>query len=541
MIRITTSFISTLAFIISLAQGYENKTALIIGNTNYSVGKLKNPVNDADLLSSTLADQGFDVITKYDLDRAGMIKSLREFQKEVTVRKGIALFYYSGHGLQFDGDNYLVPIDADVQNEFEIESECLKSSRILRMLEFMDNPLNIVILDACRNNPFGSSYRSTTQGLAQPTVAPTGSIIAFSTAPSKVASDGEGSNGLYTQELVKAISTPNLSIEEVFKQTRRNVASISSGKQVPWENSSLLGDFYFIEENEKLNPIATSNELSHYLSPKVISGNLTQYLERKQALKQAVRQLESLVSEIPPEHKSLFSGEYIGQIIQEKAFKDFENNLQNPIYNLNGVKSINISFGYLVESMKYNQEQKLLEKGIYLPGAMVFKTKYEYFENGFVRTSTDPSNFSEYTDGQKQGDTLVILNKGGDILSISFSNFTYSGDYLAYHKYDSIRNTITSYYARFRPKEARKSNKMLSKRWIPYREVQLNEMGLISSVINPLDDYSRTRLSYNDQSQIQKVESKKINIEYSYDDNGRLSGKVSNGTQVKYNYEYFQR
>jgi len=114
------------------------------------------------------------------------------------------------------------------------------------MLEFIKNPLNIVILDACRNNPFPGSYRSTDRGLAQPSVNPTGSIIAFSTAPGKVASDGIGDHGLYTQELIKAIEMPGLSIEEVFKITRRNVALLSNQQQVPWENSSLLGDFYFI-------------------------------------------------------------------------------------------------------------------------------------------------------------------------------------------------------------------------------------------------------------------------------------------------------
>jgi hypothetical protein len=241
--------------ILLFCQDHENKTALIIGNTNYEVGALKNPVNDAKDLAETLSKVGFDVIVAYDLTNEGMKEAVREFGKKIKENPGIALFYYSGHGLQKSGTNYLVPIDADMEASYEIEDECMESDRVLRMLGFMKNPLNIIILDACRNNPFPSDYRSLSGGgLAQPASAPTGSIIAFSTAPGRVASDGEGKNGLYTQELIKAIRTPGLSIEQVFKATRRKVATISQEKQIPWENSSLLGDFYFIKSPEETKP-----------------------------------------------------------------------------------------------------------------------------------------------------------------------------------------------------------------------------------------------------------------------------------------------
>jgi len=242
---VPTILIAVLLFETTYGQNYEYKTALIIGNTNYKVGKLKNPVNDARDLSSTLQELGFTVITKYDVGLIEMKAAMREFKKEVGNKKGIALFYYSGHGVQRNGVNYLIPVDADIQYQYEVEDQSIQGDYVLRMLEFMKNPLNIVILDACRNNPFAGSYRSTDRGLAQPSVNPTGSIIAFSTAPGKVASDGIGNNGLYTQELIKAIKIPGLSIEEVFKSTRRNVAMLSNQQQVPWENSSLLGDFYF--------------------------------------------------------------------------------------------------------------------------------------------------------------------------------------------------------------------------------------------------------------------------------------------------------
>ena len=159
--------------------------------------------------------------------------------------KGIGLFYYAGHGMQSGGVNYLVPVDAIVEKDYDIQDECIRADVVLRMMEMNNNPMNIIILDACRNNPYVKSSRSMDQGLAQPESAPSGSIIAFATAPGKTASDGIGANGLYTQELIKAMRKPGLSIEQIFKEVRINVSKMSGDKQVPWENSSLMGDFFF--------------------------------------------------------------------------------------------------------------------------------------------------------------------------------------------------------------------------------------------------------------------------------------------------------
>lgn len=223
----------------------ENRTALVIGNSNYAKARLKNPVNDAKLLKSELQKAGFKVFVHTDSDLSSMKESIREFGDELRKNPGVGLFYYAGHGLQRNGSNYLVPVDANIQRAYEIEDECLRADLVLRMMETYENPLNIVILDACRNNPYVSEFRSFDRGLAQPQTAPTGSIIAFATAPGKTASDGEGSNGLYTGQLVQVIKTPGLTIEEVFKQVRIRVGDISNKKQIPWENSSLTGDFYF--------------------------------------------------------------------------------------------------------------------------------------------------------------------------------------------------------------------------------------------------------------------------------------------------------
>jgi uncharacterized caspase-like protein len=159
----------------------------------------------------------------------------------------VGLFYYAGHGLQIKGKNYLIPIDAKIENEADVEVYCVDLDGLLANLEYSGNNVNIIILDACRNNPFGRSFRSQAgDGLATVN-APIGTIIAYATAPGAVAGDGNGENGLYTEEFVKALEIPKIKIEDVFKKVRSRVKTISEGKQIPWENSSIEGDFYFIK------------------------------------------------------------------------------------------------------------------------------------------------------------------------------------------------------------------------------------------------------------------------------------------------------
>lgn len=227
------------------ASGYSNRYALVIGNSAYAESPLRNPVNDARTIADELKALKFDVTAYVNVDKVKFKEAIREFEAKVTQNKGVALFYYAGHGLQYNGVNYLVPVNAKIVREYDIDDECVKADVVLRMLEITENPMNIIILDACRNNPYSKSTRSMDRGLAQPDHAPQGSIIAFATAPGKTASDGDGDNGLYTQELIKALRKPGLSVEQVFKEVRVNVIRLSESKQTPWENSSLLGEFYF--------------------------------------------------------------------------------------------------------------------------------------------------------------------------------------------------------------------------------------------------------------------------------------------------------
>ena len=154
------------------------------------------------------------------------------------------LFYYAGHGMQVKGKNFFLPVDADIQSEDEVPYRGIDANELLAKMESAKNRVNLVILDACRNNPFARSFRSSAQGLAQMD-APVGTLVAFATAPGSVAADGTGRNGLYTQHLLASLNQPGLKIEDVFKRVRVGVRQGSRGKQIPWENTSLEGDFYF--------------------------------------------------------------------------------------------------------------------------------------------------------------------------------------------------------------------------------------------------------------------------------------------------------
>jgi formylglycine-generating enzyme required for sulfatase activity len=226
-----------------------NRVALVIGNGSYKSAPLKNPVNDAKDIAAALKESGFKVTLKMNATKREMENSVRKFGK--TLRKGgVGLFYYAGHGMQLKGRNYLIPINALIESESDVGYESLDAGRVLGKMEDAGNNLNIVILDACRNNPFARSFRSTTPGLARMD-APKGSLIAYATAPGSIAADGDGRNGVYTKHLLENIRKPGLTVEQVLKNVRVAVVSDTSSKQIPWEASSLMGNFYFNQAQDK--------------------------------------------------------------------------------------------------------------------------------------------------------------------------------------------------------------------------------------------------------------------------------------------------
>ena len=221
----------------------EHRVALVIGNSAYPSAALKNPVNDARAISAKFRALGFDVITRENVKQKDMTRAITQFGEKLSRSGTVGIFYYAGHGMQVRGKNYLIPVDAQITSEASVRSEAVDVDSLLEQLA--TSALGIVILDACRNNPFERRFRGGSGGLAQMD-APKGILIAYATAPGKVASDGDGRNGLYTQEFLNMLDEPGLKVEDVFKRVRRRVADATADQQVPWESSSLTGDFYFV-------------------------------------------------------------------------------------------------------------------------------------------------------------------------------------------------------------------------------------------------------------------------------------------------------
>lgn len=228
-----------------------DRVALVIGNAHYEhAGTLKNPQNDARDMAAALNRLGFTVIDGYDLDQSAMRTKIREFSMAIEGA-AVALFYYAGHGLQVDGNNHLAPVNAKLQKEGDLDFETLPLNLVLRQME-RERRTNLVFLDACRDNPLARQLarsiktRSTSvaSGLAK-VESGIGMLIAYATSPGNVALDGQGRNSPYTSALLNHIETPSQDIGSLMIAVRQEVLAASDGKQVPWEHSSLTGQFYF--------------------------------------------------------------------------------------------------------------------------------------------------------------------------------------------------------------------------------------------------------------------------------------------------------
>ncbi|MEP7085521.1 MAG: caspase family protein [Betaproteobacteria bacterium] len=236
----------------------ENRIALVIGNASYRTAPLRNPVNDAQAVAAALKVLGFQVIMRENATQREMLDALREFAQRASKNQ-VRLLFYAGHGVQIKGRNYLMPVDAEVQTEEEIAQKGADVTELLERLGTLSSGVNLIVLDACRNNPFttapsqlADSRRFRTRGLTSqsaglaPLHAPSGTLIAFSTAPGSVAIDNpQQRNSVYTKHLLENLRTPGMPIERMFKQVRVAVAQETQQQQVPWETSSLMGEFCF--------------------------------------------------------------------------------------------------------------------------------------------------------------------------------------------------------------------------------------------------------------------------------------------------------
>jgi len=228
-----------------------NRLALVIGESAYrSVTPLPNPANDATQMSKLLADAGFEVTAAADLSQKEMNDKVGDFAAKIAARgpDTVALVFYAGHGLQIDGENFLVPVDVDPKREADIPLQAVRLNDVLNTLNSVPSRMRILLLDACRNNPFPAINQTAGRGLAvvdTKSGAP-GTFVSFSTSPGSEAEDGSGSDSPYTTALLNAARTPGLPIEQAFKQVRLAVNKATDGRQTPWDSSSLTEDFSFI-------------------------------------------------------------------------------------------------------------------------------------------------------------------------------------------------------------------------------------------------------------------------------------------------------
>jgi carboxyl-terminal processing protease len=232
------------------------RMALVIGNATYKVGALKNPVNDAQAIAGSLRTMGFQVTQRENASLRDMLESFRQFAVQ-GQNADVRVVYYAGHGLQVKGKNYLLPVDTEIRDEDEVQAKSADLNEFLARLSSIKNGINVVILDACRNNPFSGvelvgpdgrrlKFRGATpSGLAR-VEAPLGTMVAFSTSPEGVALDNpQEKNSLFAKHLLAQMQEPGLPVEILFKRVRLAVASETERRQVPWESSSLTGDFCF--------------------------------------------------------------------------------------------------------------------------------------------------------------------------------------------------------------------------------------------------------------------------------------------------------
>jgi hypothetical protein len=239
-----------------------SKQALVIGNSAYKDVPLKNPGNDAKGMAEALKAAGFEVASGIDLTQAAMRDLIQTYIERLAKTRAVGLFYFAGHGAQLAWRNYVVPTDASINNVEAIKERCIDINTLIEGIRNARNPMNVIVLDACRDNPFGRQVQPDQKGLSQ-LDAPPGTFLAYATAPGNTAIDGEGDNGLYTGHLLREMKVPEAKIEDVFKRVRLGVRRASKGLQVPWESTSLEEDFWFVPPSQ-LRKLAEAEKEREY-------------------------------------------------------------------------------------------------------------------------------------------------------------------------------------------------------------------------------------------------------------------------------------
>lgn len=280
----------------------QTKIALVIGNGNYTSSILANPENDARAIADILQKLGFTVLSYKNLEEKQMKKAIDDYSLKLQ-NADVALFFYAGHGIQSGGFNYLIPVDATLQSEAQIEYDCMPADRVMALMDASGATIKIMILDACRNNPFENRWARAAAGKGLALMkAPKNTFIAYSTAPGSTASDGSGSNGLYTSALLESMIIPDLTIDQMFQNVGRIVSLKSAGQQIPWKSSSLIMDFYFNRE-KSTNPEIES--VDYNLDPRDNRNYMTVKIGRQIWMKKNLNYVSFNNGDTIPEIKDL--------------------------------------------------------------------------------------------------------------------------------------------------------------------------------------------------------------------------------------------
>lgn len=380
--------------------------ALVIGNSKYKkAGKLKNPANDAADMAVALAACGFTVTTLIDGTHKQMDKALLDFKASLK-KTDVGLFFFAGHGVQIAGENYLAAVDVKVTDETEAKHSSLALNRVIDMMETSDTKTDIIILDACRNNPWARAWRGDdARGLA-PVYAPRGTLIAYATSPGQLASDGKGRNGAYTAALLEHIATPDVSVEAMFKRVRNTLSAATAQKQISWEHTSLAGEFYF--------NLSVAQRITDY-GPAALSDDLFEIDTKKKSHK-IISELKSLTwPRQNPAMAGITSG-MIGKVAKDTLFVMGRNIYQASTGNSNSATSFIHDFNTKTAGAPIASRKALLD-------GMLFEIFFD--KTGALRDEPKFRRFNEVFDLQR----FAALKSSFDFLAACL--LLYAGRYYA--------------------------------------------------------------------------------------------------------------
>ena len=443
------NILATLLFFISVSlfSQDEKRLALVIGNSNYDKGELKNPVNDARLIASTLDSLEFDVILKENLStKRDMTAAIREFGTKRS-EYDVAFVYYAGHGIQVDDKNFLLPTKEVFEGEFDVLDYAVSVQNIMRYLRAQTNEVNILILDACRDNPFESKWNTTrslkSQGLAK-IPPPTGSLIAFSTDSGQTAPDGEGENSVYTVSLAKNMLLEDISIDQVFRNVRAEVLAETDGMQRPVEATQLIGKSYVLRKNFSLYDSSLS-EIIEYCDKKILNSNFDEALEIMNSAANSFRSNKEIKNEVTmrkkiveeylfnklddglPKYISLYSRELNYQKI---SYEDYLNNFKKNEYDIFIKNFINLLSNDGREYLKH------IDKGYLINLYRAFQMNYFLINNNHFVLDFIKIPQLNFKDTDDNSDALSVFWKAKS-KHLNFRLDPFNGkDYLITNHYD---------------------------------------------------------------------------------------------------------